>query len=159
MSCAKDKLFSFYQVQHPWATSYLTQTLILLCLCIFWSNWWTLTETARIYVWITITYKWSHLCCTALWCRSKTMNSPNCIFFWLVRINLCLSHCLSNSHCLHPLYLPFLGEPHGRFRMEQMTDLRPRRNLKTEFLLSCLVKNWFRIWTKTVAVPLIPYGV
>lgn len=26
-----------------------------LCLCIFWSNWWTLIKTARIYMWVAIT--------------------------------------------------------------------------------------------------------
>lgn len=67
------------------------------CLCICWSNWWTLAGTASTYVWISITYEWSHLCCTALWRRSKAMNNPNLIFFWLVKINLSLSHCLSGD--------------------------------------------------------------
>lgn len=112
---------------------------------------WTITGTARRCILIASTFKWSHRCSADMWCRSKTVNDPKCIIFWLEKVIFSL---FLHSFCLLSLFLlsSFPEWPQGVLQRWNMYDLslqKPRVQL--------LGEEWCWVSVKSRALPWVSY--
>lgn len=128
-------------------------SLLLFCLTCYD---WTITGTARRCILIASTFKWSRHCGADVWCRSKAMSNPKCIFFLLEKV----SFSLPLWWFLLSLFLvSSLPEwPQGGWCWDGACMTCPYRNPElnswmkggTESQLNLVLCHWFLMWHCTV---------